>query len=291
MRVLVFGSKGQVGLCLRDQLVDSHTTVYLLSRSDIDISDLLKTTQCLKTIRPDIVVNVAAYTHVDDAQANAEEAELVNHIAVSNIAEACRSIDANLIHLSTNYVFDGLASTPYTEQHTPKALSVYASSKLSGEIAVKESGCSHLILRTAWVFSEYGNNFLKTMVEKVTNKDKIKLVDDQLGSPTFGHDVARAILTAAFSVHKDRTLSGTYHFCGDFSCSWLGFAEQIFIRMRHLGRDTPEMWVPISLDDYKTAANRPRFGILNCDRYKQTFNFFPTDLIKSIDATLRTLKW
>ena len=289
MRILIFGSKGQVGSCLRDQCSHTDYEIIYSSREDMDIGNLTATFKYIIDCHPDVVINVAAYTDVDAAEQNPEAAELINHKAVSNLAESCKCIDAWLIQLSSNYVFDGNSARPYVESDPPSAQGSYAISKLSGEDAVKISGCKHLIIRTAWVFSEHGTNFLKTMLIHAKKNDRLSLVADQIGCPTYGQDIAKAVLKCVIEIQKDRCPSGIYHFCGSDACSWLQFAEMIFSRAEAYGWHVPKKLLSVRAIDYSTAAYRPAYGVLDCSKFFSTFDVSVPDFPKGIEHTFEAL--
>ena len=164
MKILVLGSNGQLGRCLADQFSGTDYETIFTSRADIDIADLSGAKDKITKLRPDLIINASAYTAVDKAEQDRDMAYLINHEAVANIAQICAELGCGLIHVSTDYVFDGTATQPYKEADATNPQGVYGDSKLQGELAIQASGCQHLIIRTAWVFSEYGNNFLKTML-------------------------------------------------------------------------------------------------------------------------------
>lgn len=185
MRVLVLGSKGQLGRCLSDQLDNTDFEIIQTSRVEIDVSDLAATKDKIFIINPSVVINATAYAAVDKAEDDQQAADLINHLAVANLASICNKLDCWLVHVSTDYVFDGMSLRPYQEDDQTNPQGVYGDTKLKGERAIQASGCKHLILRTAWVFSEYGNNFLKTMIRLGADRDELSIVGDQIGCPTY----------------------------------------------------------------------------------------------------------
>ena len=195
MKILVLGSKGQSGCCLVDQLSKTDYEVIYTSRSEIDIADMAGTNASIINLRPNLIINATGYTAVDKAEDDQYEAEKINHFAIANIANTCSEIGCWLVHISTDYVFDGLSNHPYVENAKTNPKSIYGTSKLNGELAIKTSGCQYLIIRTAWVYSEYGNNFLKTMLKLGADHDEICVVGDQIGCPTYAQDIAKAIVS------------------------------------------------------------------------------------------------
>ena len=228
MKILVLGSKGQLGCCLKDQLGKKDHNVIYTSREQIDVGDIKAAKNKILEIKPSVVINATAYTAVDKAEEEREKAALINHYAVANIASACSDLDCWLIHISTDYVFDGCSDAPYKEDDETNPQSVYGDTKLKGEIAIQSSGCKHIIIRTAWVFSEYGNNFLKTMLRLSRERSELSIVGDQFGCPTYAQDIAMAIVIILEKLKSKEVSSCLYHFSGNFCCSWAEFSRAIF---------------------------------------------------------------
>ena len=180
MSILVLGGNGQLGLCLKDQLNRLTQDVYYFGKEEIDLRNSTSVQKKIKELKPSVVINAAAYTAVDGAEENAREANAINHLALDYLSSVCKSIDAVIIHVSTDYVFDGEKKTPYKEEDATNPKGVYGESKLNGEKEIISSGCNYVILRTAWVFSEYGENFLKTMVKLGNSKEELRIVSDQI---------------------------------------------------------------------------------------------------------------
>ena len=289
MKILVIGGKGQLGRCLYDQLSNSEHELYFSSRMDIDISDFKKTSQRIFTINPDLVINASAYTDVDGAQTHQERAELINHLAVANIAEICSDMNCWLIHISTDYVFDGKNSNPYCENNIVNPQSAYGISKLNGEMAIQEKNNRYLIIRTAWLFSEYGNNFLKTMINLGKNRNKLSVVGDQFGCPTYAQDLAIAISSIVNSIHVIQIKSGIYHFCGDKVCSWYEFAQAIFHEAKLQGLKVPQKIEMTTSDIYNSSVNRPKYSVLDCSKILSKFNIPPANLLKGIKRAISNL--
>jgi dTDP-4-dehydrorhamnose reductase len=272
MKILVLGSKGQLGHCLNDQLaIIEHDVVYT-SRGQIDIADFEATKNKILGISPDVVVNASAYTAVDMAEDDQQEADKINHLAVANIASTCSEIGCWLIHISTDYVFDGAASHPYGENAKTSPQGVYGDSKLKGELAVQASGCQHLIIRTAWVYSEYGNNFLKTMLRLGADRDELSIVGDQIGCPTYAQDIAKSIVSILSYLDLKKSSSGIYHYCGDEPCSWYDFACAIFLEAQVHELKTPSYVKSIKTADYPTHAIRPAYSVLDCSKIESCFD-------------------
>ena len=270
MKIVLFGHAGQLGTRLRSVLA-ARAYVRGFDRDELDIGDLGRLREALAFERPDIIVNAAAYTAVDRAEAEPVAAALINTEAPRVMAEAAAESGALLVHYSTDYVFDGTAREPYTEDSTAAPVSVYGQTKLAGEQAIRASGAAHLILRTAWLYSNHGKNFLKTMLRLAGERDELRVVADQIGCPTYSNLLADAtddILTRMYE--RDALLVdcvGTYHIACSGITSWHGFAERI---MQLAGRNAIRV-EPIVTADYPTPARRPAYSVLNCDKLERVF--------------------
>jgi dTDP-4-dehydrorhamnose reductase len=277
MKILVLGSKGQLGKCLNDQLAITEHEVVYTSREQIDVAEFEVTKAQMLEIAPDIVINATAYTAVDKAEEEHQAADRINHLAVANIASICSQLDCWLIHVSTDYVFDGNSEVPYKEDNPTNPQGVYGGSKLKGELAIQNSGCKYLILRTAWVFSEYGNNFLKTMLRIGSINSNINVVGDQIGNPTYAQDIAKAIVKIIPSLSSSLNVAGIYHFCGDNPCSWYDFAIAIFEAASHVEADTPATVNSITTAEYPTLANRPPYSVFDCSKIYDVFGIYSSN--------------
>ena len=237
--------------------------------SALDITDLNSVRSVLATSRPDYLINAAAYTAVDKAESESEKAFLVNQTGALNLAMVCAEMDLPLIHLSSDYVFAGTASLPYRELDAVAPSGVYGASKLAGEQAIIHSCKKYVIVRTAWVYSEYGNNFVKTMLRLAVSGKALSVVDDQLGSPTYAGDVAAALLHICKS-GKDAW--GVYHYAGASQMSWYRFAENIFAQALARGLlNQPVSLDPIATSEYPTAAARPAYSVLDSAKIRAVF--------------------
>lgn len=285
MNILVLGSKGQLGCCLSDQLSETDYKVVYTTRADFNISELTLLNENLSLIKPNIVINASAYTSVDMAEDDKEMADLINHRAVAKLASACKAHNACLIHISTDYVFDGTATKPYSENDKTNPQSIYGKSKLNGELAIRRSGCKYIIIRTAWVFSEYGNNFLKTMLRLGSDHDELNIVGDQIGCPTYAQDLAKVIVTMLPSFSSKISTSEIFHYCGNDACSWYEFAQAIFSEAESFGLKTPSHINSVDSTKYPTRAMRPAYSVLACSKIENTFGITPSywrDGIKSV---------
>ena len=266
LNVLVTGAGGQLGSEMR-RLGSAASNDYLFTdASELDITDAGAIRRTMAERRIDVVVNCAAYTDVERAEREEAAADRLNREAAGELAAAVREADATLIHISTDYVFDGTSPEPYTEESPAAPQSVYGRTKLAGEEAIRASGCKHLILRTSWLYSEYGHNFLKTMLRLTAERERLNVVFDQTGTPTYAGDLALAI----FSIVEKGLYAGnegTYHFSDEGACSWYDFAVEIAAAVGH---DKCRI-EPCRTDDYPTAARRPAYSVLDKSKLKRTF--------------------
>jgi len=290
MKVLVLGSKGQLGRCLYDQLTKTDYEVVYTSRAEFDIGDLVSLSEKMSLIKPDMVINASAYTAVDKAESDQQAADLINNRAVAKLANICKALNAWFIHVSTDYVFDGTATKPYCEDDETNPQGVYGESKLNGELAIMRSGCNHIIIRTAWVFSEYGNNFLKTMLRLGADREQLSVVGDQIGCPTFAQDIAKAIVSMLSSLDFKKSTSGIFHYCGDQPCSWYEFAEAIFLEANSLGLKTPNYINVIETSAYPTPAVRPAYSVLDCSKLGSSFGIVSSNWRDGIKEVLYKLQ-
>jgi len=269
--ILLFGANGQLGTRLRTLLM-ARGPVRAVGHAELDLRDLVRLRALVREARPGLIVNAAAYTAVDTAESDAENARLVNAEAPRVMAEAAAELGALLVHYSTDYVFDGSARTPYTEESPTRPLGVYGITKLAGEQAVAAAGADYLTLRTAWLYSNHGKNFLNTMLRLAGERDELRVVNDQLGSPTYADLVAEATIAmldgvyANGSVRKERC--GLYHVTCSGETSWWGFAQRIIELAGFAARVTVK---PIPTSEYPTPARRPAYSVLANDKLERVF--------------------
>ena len=286
MKVLVLGAGGQIGKCISDlSKIEKHNFI-LTTKKELDITDHDKVNKYLHSEKPDVIINASAYTAVDMAEVESETANKINNLAVANLAESSKKHDAFLIHISTDYVFDGNSKIPYIETSPTSPQSVYGLTKKLGEKSIELSGCKYLILRTSWIFSEYGKNFLKTMLLLAENQDELEVVNDQIGCPTFAHDVARLIISSIDKLEKYDLDSEIYHFTGIDQCSWYEFALLIFGCYQDIGMKVPKI-APVKTDSYKTKVKRPKFSVLDSSKARAFFGIEPTKMSLAISATIK----
>jgi dTDP-4-dehydrorhamnose reductase len=289
MKILVLGCKGQLGRCLNDQLVNTEHEVIYTSREQIDIADFEVTKSKILKFSPDLIINATAYTAVDKAEEHQKTANLINHLAVKNVADICNQLGCWLIHVSTDYVFDGNSKVPYREDDQTNPQGVYGETKLKGELAIQASGCKHIILRTAWVFSEYGNNFLKTMLRLGAERDGLSIVGDQMGCPTYAQDIAKSIVDIVPKLNS-RESNGIYHYCGDQPCSWYDFANAIFDQAMTNNLKIPSIVNSIETSAYPTPAKRPAFSVLDCSKIENDFGVYASNWHDGIGQVISKLK-
>lgn len=279
MKILIAGKNGQVGSCLVELLEGQTDLTFLaLGREDLDITDPIQVNKIVSEFQPDIIINAAAYTAVDKAEQESELAYAINRDGPLNLARAANKINAAIIHISTDYVFNGDSEESYTESDTTAPQGEYGRSKLAGEQAVAQACPKHIILRTAWVFGEHGNNFVKTMFRLAKTRETLGVVADQFGGPTYAGDIANAILTITKQIACDNHAYGIYNFSGFPYVSWHAFAEKIF----ELALDQDVLVQPIKVNpittlDYPTPAKRPANSRLNCHKIDSTFGVQQSD--------------
>jgi len=290
MKMLITGAHGQLGRDIIDQSQSKGYQVQAPSEDDLDITDLGKVDHIITHLQPDLVINTAAYTQVDKAESEAAVAFKVNKTGCTHLARICTKNHIPLVHISTDYVFDGRKGTPYIETDSISPLGVYGRSKAEGESEIRSILKEHIILRTSWLYGIYGQNFVKTMLNLATRKQKIRVVSDQYGSPTNAADLARAILTISDRLHPGSDIDwGTYHYCGRGVISWHTFAEKIMDLARLHGGIRTAQVEPVTTADYPTRAVRPVYSALDCGRISKHFGLDPQPWQKSLEITIRKL--
>lgn len=271
MKVLITGCNGQVGHCLVKQL-ENNAEILALDVDKLDITDKEQVFNTVLEFKPDFIINAAAHTAVDKAEEQEELSYKINRDGPLFLAQAAKQVDACILHISTDYVFEGNKSGIYTEQDPTGPQGVYGASKLAGEIAVQENNPKHIILRTAWVFGEHGNNFIKTMLRLARERDALSIVGDQFGGPTYAGDIASALISIANQVQDGSTEWGVYHFSGAPHVSWFEFAQEIFQQAedKKILEKTPVL-TSITTSEFPTAAKRPENSKLDCSKIKAVF--------------------
>ena len=272
MKILLTGKTGQIGRELNSILKDIGELVSV-GREHLDLSKITSIEPAILDIQPDIIINAAAHTAVDKAEEESELAMTVNGIAPGVLAKAAKKIEASLIHYSTDYVFDGRSDTPYREENITCPLSIYGKSKLAGEKNIAEAGIPYLILRTSWVYSLQGKSFLRTIKKLAEEKDTLRIVDNQIGAPTWAGSIAlatRKILKQYLRDGSDPSLSGIFHLTCQGKSSWYDFAKEI-LNISSTSQNT--QLLPISTSCYPTPATRPLYSLLSNDKLEKVFGF------------------
>lgn len=280
-KILLTGVSGQVGHALQQQLaleLANEWQIVACDRQQLDLTQPEHIRRAVRDIAPDLIIHPAAYTAVDKAESERELAYAINATAPGVLAEEAATLNAGLIHFSTDYVYDGAKDALYTETDAVNPLSVYGASKLAGEEAIRRIGLPHLILRTSWVYGSYGKNFLKTIIRLAQEREHLRIVADQYGAPTADTAIAKAVTELVTRWHQeDVTQSGVYHLVNSGETSWFGFASEIVTQYRALEsvRGWPPLAVnevqPIAAAEYPTPAKRPANSRLSTAKLEQTF--------------------
>ena len=287
MRILVAGASGQVGgeLCRHGHA--SGFEVIAPERVSLDIGDTMSVRQFIADAAPDIVFNAAAWTGVDDAETQPEQAWQVNCDGALNVAAACAEHSIPLVHYSTDYVFDGTKASPYVEGDAPGPISAYGRSKLAGEEAVRARHEQHLIIRSSWIFSAHRNNFVKTMLKLGATRSEVRIVADQVGKPTSAATIAQISIAMA---SDERRTWGTYHLAQPEAVSWHDFALAIFEAAAERGMTLAvENIVPIATEDFPTAAKRPENSVLDCRKLEDRFELVIQDWHDALQTVIGEL--
>lgn len=286
LQILVFGRSGQVATELR-RCAEPDVALEALGRDAADLADPEACAAHIAATDADIIINAAAYTAVDQAEDEETLATVVNADAPGAMARAAAARGIPFLHISTDYVFNGEGDRPWREDDPVGPLGAYGRSKLAGERAVATAGGPHVILRTAWVFSAHGRNFLRTMLRVGADRERLSVVDDQWGGPTPAADIARALLVIAAAFADGRGVSGVFHFSGAPDVTWRGFAEAIFARTAW--PSVPEI-APIATADWPTPARRPANSRLNCGKVARTYGVERPDWRVGLDHCLAALR-
>ena len=282
-KFLITGAKGQVGHCLTRQLT-GKAEILAVDRDELDITDQSAVKKIVETFKPDVIINAAAHTAVDRAESEVELSEAINVKGPQYLAEAANEIGAVILHISTDYVFEGTGSGEYKEEAQTNPQGVYGRTKLAVEIAVQQANPRSIILRTAWVFGEHGHNFIKTMLRLAKDRDSLGIVGDQFGGPTYAGDIAKTLIEIANQILAGKENAfGVYHFTGKPYVSWYEFAKAIFAEaeLQNILEKSP-LVNSIATSDYPTPAKRPANSRLDLTKIKQVFNIEPSDWQKAL---------
>ncbi len=287
--ILLIGNNGQVGTELQHTL-SSNYKVFTVARPQIDLTQPDNLRQIIRETQPEIIINAAAYTAVDKAETEPEIAHTVNAIAPRIIAEESQKLGSFLIHISTDYVFNGNNNYPYQETDITNPLSVYGKTKLAGEIAIQNTCSQYIILRTAWVYGTYGkSNFVKTMLRLGKERPEVRVVADQIGSPTWAQDIALAITQIIPQLTAE--IAGIYHYTNSGVASWYDFTIAIFEEAEKLG--FPHKMtnvIPITTPEYPTPAKRPAYSVLACEKISQVLGTYPPHWRQGLRLMLKELR-
>jgi len=285
--ILITGAKGQLGSELKEVSKNFYGYDFIFTDIDsLDITSLEKISEFIKKSKPDWIINCAAYTLVDKAEVEPDQALLINGTAVKNITEAIRGSECRFIHISSDYVYDGSLNVPYNENITANPLSAYGRSKLAGEkYALLHNGS--MIIRTAWLYSSFGNNFVKTILRNAADKESLKVVFDQTGTPTYAADLAGAIMNIISGVIRNQIAmnSGIYNYSNEGVCSWYDFAREI---IKESGLTCRVL--PVLTKDYPQAAKRPVYSVLDKSKIKENYGLSIPHWRDSLIKCLKLLK-
>lgn len=283
MVVLVTGSNGQLGQSLQ-YIAKNYPEIHFVfcDSSTLDVTNKNSCEEVFSNYKPDYCINAAAYTAVDKAETEGEKAYLINVIGPRNLAEVSQLHETTLLHVSTDFIFDGTKTTPYIEEDLPNPTGMYGLTKLEGELEIQKKCDNYFIIRTSWVYSQFGNNFMKTMLRLATERDSISVVDDQIGTPTNAVDLAEALVRIILFSDKnlDAKKYGIYNFSNEGQCSWYDFAKMIF-KINNINITVN----PIPTSSYPTPAKRPCYSVLDKSKFKRIFKVE----IKSWDERLTQL--
>ncbi|WP_337486867.1 dTDP-4-dehydrorhamnose reductase [Prevotella sp.] len=287
MNILVTGANGQLGHEMQRVAKSSNHNYIFTDVADgnekLDITNLEDIRNMVKKNDVDIIVNCAAYTNVDKAESDYDTANLINNTAAGNLAAAMKEVGGTLIHISTDYVFQGDRNTPCQEDWATNPLGVYGKTKLAGEKAIEATGCNHIIIRTAWLYSQWGKNFVKTMQSLTASHDTLKVVFDQVGTPTFAGDLADVIAHIINSGQTDKT--GIYHFSNEGVCSWYDFAKMIC----KLSGNTCDI-TPCYSEEFPSPVKRPHFSVLDKKKIRNTFGIKVPYWTDSLEVCMKQLE-
>jgi len=279
MKILLFGKNGQVGWELQRSLLPLGEVI-ALGHQEGDLADLSGLARIIQTVAPEVIVNAAAYTAVDKAENEVEQARTINALAVGRMAEQAKLCNALLVHYSTDYVFDGSGNLSWQETDRTAPLNMYGTTKLEGEQAIQQSGCKHLIFRTSWVYGARGGNFAKTMLRLAQERDNLKVIDDQIGAPTGADLLADVTAHAIRTAQRHAEVTGLYHLAAAGATSWFDYAKFVLEQARRSGialKVAPEQVQPIPTSAFPTPARRPYNSRLDTTKLRRNFDLHLPD--------------
>ncbi len=292
MKILITGAQGQVGKELVSIANQRGFDVIAAGQTELDITQLKNIESYVEVHQPDLVINAAAYTAVNKAEEEQDITYAINRDGTANLAAVSKEKNIPLLHISTDYVFDGTKSEAYSENDAVSPLGVYGISKWQGEETIRQTLPEHIILRVAWVFGAQGNNFVKTMLRLAKDRDELSVVEDQFGRPSPAKDIAKTLIILAEQYQKEKTLEwGTYHYCGDEKVSWCGFAKEILKQAKEQGLIEKDIKVnAITTAEYQDPTKRPANSMLDCEKIKNTFGIEMPSWKESLNQVLTELK-
>jgi len=290
-RILITGGHGQVATAIKEENMAFNFDLLSFSQKELNITNPEVTLNLIEKFKPDCVINTAAYTAVDKAEENPEHTFTVNYIGPIILASVCKLLEVPLIHLSTDYVFDGKKSEAYDEADPTNPINIYGKSKLLGEEAIRNNLAHHIILRASAVFSAHGNNFVKTIINNAATVDELKIVSDQTTCPTSANDIAEVCLTIAKQITADKNnkLWGTYHYSSEEPTSWYDFSKKIIDTARQFTNIQVKDIKAVSSDTFPTLAKRPQHTVLDSSKIKSTFNISTKPWSSSIQSVVENL--
>lgn len=288
-KILLTGAKGQLGNEIVNLAKNLNLTLYPVTHTQLNITNLEKIEYVLATIKPNYIINAAAYTEVDKAEKESELAFSVNALGVKNLAKIAQKYNITLLHISTDYIFDGQKKNAYSEEDEAQPLSAYGLSKLSGENFLRDIWYKHIILRVSWVFGVFGNNFVKTIIRLAGERNELRIITDQKGAPTYAGDIAQALLKIIECLDKGQTDWGTYHYTGTPALSWYEFAKKIVNEAKQHQQFILKEIIPITASEYPSIAHRPFNSELACQKITQTFNIKPNNWSDGLHKVIKIL--
>lgn len=289
MTILLTGANGQLGQDIVALAKKEKFALHAYTRQQLDITQAEQVQALIKALRPQYIINAAAYTHVDQAEAEEKLAFAVNALGPRYLAESAREFDIPLLHISTDYVFDGRKKTAYLEDDQPNPLSIYGQSKLAGETFIRQTWHKHIILRVSWVFGRYGHNFVKSMLQLMKEKSELSIVCDQYGGPTYAGDIAETLLKIIDALQKGDDRWGIYHYSGLPMTNWQQFACSILEKAQQSHHLATKSILPIPASQYTRPASRPQNSKLVSDKINQLFNIQPKNWQDGLREVIKSL--
>ncbi len=284
-KIIITGGQGQLSQALFHHDLAKQFNLFFYSKSQLDITDISSLETTFKQINPDYVINTAAYTAVDKAENDKALAQSINVMGAKNLAQMCECFSIPLIHLSTDYVFEGTKNQPYSEQDDTQPLNYYGYTKLAGEEAVRSYCNKHIILRVSGIFSEYQHNFFKTMLKLAKEKQELRIVADQITSPTYAGDIAHAIFSMLAHTNKNW---GIYHYCSEKPTSWYEFTLAIIKRLQPFADYLVKQVIPISSNEYKMLARRPLYSFMSSKKVREDYQIMTPNWETNLDKLIST---